>query len=89
MNRENLNKQYGHLKASLNYRIAKPFRDYDYNPYDEGEVIKFYSCSFLPYENGLTLFCLRKGQETQIRLQIHPEEQQEIAHNLEHYFEET
>lgn len=85
MNKANLNKKYGHLKTGLNYRVAKQFRDYDNILYSEGEIIKFYGSSFLSYDDGLSLFCLYKRKETQIRLQLRPEEQQEIAHNLEYY----
>ncbi|MDP5208856.1 DUF3601 domain-containing protein [Microbulbifer sp. 2205BS26-8] len=85
MNKKNLNKKYGHLKAGLSYRIAKSFRDYDHNVYDEGKVLKFCGSSFLPYDAGLSLFCLLNNQETQIRLQVLPEEQEEIAHNLDQY----
>lgn len=85
MNKNNLKKKYGHLEAGASYRIAKSFWDYDDKFYDEGRVIKFYGSSFVPYDDGLSLFCQLNNQEIQIRLQVRSEEQEEIAHNLELY----
>ena len=85
MDRSYLNKEYDHLKAGRKYSIAMSFRDYDNNPYEEGNVIEFIGSNFVPYEDGLSLFCIYKDREKQIRLQVRPEAQQEIAHNLQQY----
>ena len=82
-----LTKSYGHLSAGSRYLIIKSFRDYDNYPYEKGGTIMFFGSSFHPYEGGLTLFCVYNERKKQIRLQIQPDAQEEIAHNLEKYFE--
>ncbi|OZG75028.1 hypothetical protein BTA51_01095 [Hahella sp. CCB-MM4] len=85
MERRNLSREYGHLKAGQKYTIAKPFKDYDNNVYEESLVIEFIGSNFVPYDDGLSLFCVYKGRERQIRLQVRPEAQQEVVHNLQQY----
>ena len=64
MDRSYLNKEYGHLIAGSKYSIAKSFRDYDNYPYEEGNVIEFIGSNFVPYEDGLSLFCIYKLQRS-------------------------
>lgn len=85
MDRSYLNKEYNHLKAGKRYSIVKSFSDYDNYLYEEGNVIEFIGSNFVPYEDGLSLFCIYKDREQQITLQVRPEAQQEIAHNLQQY----
>lgn len=85
MHRSYLNKEYDYLKSGEKYSIAKTFRDYDNYPYEEGNIIEFIGSNFVPYEDGLSLFCIYKGREKQIRLLVRPEAQQEIADNLQQY----
>jgi len=85
MKSKDLTKEYGYLKAGSTYKVIKSFFDYDNNLYEIGDTFTFNKCHFVPYENGLSLFCTYKGREKQIRLQVRPEAQQEIAHNLEEY----
>ena len=47
--------------------------------------MEFIGSNFVPYDDGLSLFLVYKGKEKQIRLQIRPEEQQEIVQNLLQY----
>lgn len=85
MDRSYLSKEYNHLKSGMKYRILKSFTDYDGIVYESGEVVEFIGSNFVPYEDGLSLFFVCKGKEKQIRLQIRPEEQQEIVQNLLQY----
>jgi hypothetical protein len=85
MDRSYLDKEYEHLRSGNKYSIAKSFRDYDNNAYEQGFVIEFIGANFVPYEDGLSLFCIYKDREKQIRLQLSAQEQQEIAENLEQY----
>ena len=85
MDRSLLNKEYRHLKAGEKYLVVKSFRDYDNYSYEEGNVIEFIGSNFVPYEDGLSLFFVYQGREKQIRLQVRPEEQQEIAQNINKY----
>jgi Domain of unknown function (DUF3601). len=85
LDRKHLDKKYSHLIAGRKYTISKSFRDYDNYPYEQGNVIEFIGSNFVPYEDGLSLFCIYKDREKQIRLQIRPEEQEEIAHNIQDY----
>lgn len=85
MDRSHLNNEYSHLKSGDRYVIAKSFRDYDNYPYEEGNTLEFIGSSFVPYEDGLSLFFIYKDREKQIRLQVRPEAQQEIVQNLQEY----
>lgn len=85
MDRSLLNKEYRHLKAGEEYLVVKSFRDYDNYSYEEGNVVEFIGSNFVPYDDGLSLFFVYQGREKQIRLQVRPEEQQEIAHNINKY----
>lgn len=85
MDRSDLNVEYGHLKAGRKYMIVKSFRDYDNYTYEEGNVIEFIGSNFVPYDDGLSLFCVYKDREKLIRLQVRPEAQLETARNLQQY----
>ncbi len=82
-----LEKSYGYLQSGNSYKVIKAFSDYDRVVYDIEHVFEFVGSSFSPYEDGLSLFCKHNGVDKQIRLQVRPEEQKMIAHNLELYFE--
>jgi hypothetical protein len=85
MDNNDLVKEYGHLKAGQKYTIVKTFRDYNNYPYEKSKIIEFIGSNFVPYEDGLSLFCIYNGSEHQIRLQLRPESQEEIVNNLEQY----
>ena len=78
-------REYRHLKAGQSYRVARAFRDYDGQCHEEGETFEFLGTNFVPYHDGLSLFVKREGHEEQIRLQLHPEEQQDIIEQLGAY----
>ncbi len=84
-NRDELDKTYCHLKSGRSYKVAASFKDYDGRIHDIGELWIFIGASFLPYDDGLSLFAQIDGIDDQVRLQHRPEEQGEIIKNLEQY----
>ena len=76
-----LKKEYCHLVSGKSYMIVKTFDDYDKIRRYEGQIWEFVGSSFLPYESGLSLFFKINGNLEQVRLQIIPEEQLQIAEN--------
>lgn len=82
---DKLDREYRHLKAGQIYRVARAFRDYDGECHGEGKTFEFVGANFVPYHDGLSLFVKREAREEQIRLQLHPEKQQDIVEQLEVY----
>lgn len=75
---------FKHLKPGTRYRVAAPFTDYDGGLHPEGESWVFVGHSFLPYDDGLSLFVSSDGKAVrQIRLQWRPETQGAIIDDLE------
>ncbi len=70
------------------YRVVAPFADYDGITHQIGETWTFQSKSFLPYEDGLTLFVDREGSTVQLRLQWRPETQGKIIDQFSDLVEE-
>lgn len=84
----NAGRSYRHLLAGKKYRVATSFIDYDGDAHHAGEAWTFLGFSFLPYEDGLSLFVSLDGcGEWLIRLQLRAEEQAEVVNNLEHHIE--
>ena len=74
---------FQHLKPGIRYVVRTAFSDYDGARHETGEAWIFRSHSFLPYEDGLSLFVIRPdGSERQIRLQWRPETQGPIIDDL-------
>jgi hypothetical protein len=71
------------------YQVKYPFRDYDRVLHPAGEQWRFVQKSFLPYEDGLTLFIEQEGQNLSIRLQWREESQGIIIDNFSRYVEEV
>jgi hypothetical protein len=86
MDLSHLDKTYEHLVSGNCYRIAKSFEDYDQNLRTEGHILEFLGSSFLPYEDGLSLFFRANGSTEQIRLHLRREDHLDIANSLEQYF---
>lgn len=83
--------EFKHLWVGRNYRIIRPFRDYDGNLHEPGDGWTYRGHSFLPYEDGLTLWIERPGKKVQcssIRLQWRPESQADIIDRLQEYIAE-
>jgi hypothetical protein len=70
------------LVPGLTYRVTVPFKDYDGVNHPAGETWRFIKKNFLPYEDGLTLFIERDGQETSFRLQWRLESQGHVIDNF-------
>ena len=77
---------FQHLRPGASYVVRAAFIDYDGALHEPGEAWTFRSHSFLPYEDGLSLFVtLSDGSERQIRLQWRPEAQGAIIDKLESF----
>lgn len=77
------------LRAGRRYRVTSAFVDYDRDLHPVGETWFFLGASFLPYDDGVSLFVsFDEGQEWQIRLQWRPEEQGHILDALADYLAE-
>src|SRR5437870_2481065 len=82
---------FKHLWVGRSYRVVKAFRDYDGNLHEPGDTWTYRGHSFLPHEDGLTLFIKRGGHKVQpstIRLQRRPESQADVIDHLHEYVEE-
>jgi hypothetical protein len=77
------------LIEGYEYRIVREFRDFDGIEHRVDDQWIFRSKSFLPYDDGLSLFVETDGVERQIRLQWRPETQSEIIECFHEYAEET
>lgn len=76
---------FGHLIRGRQYAVVRSFHDYDGDTHCVGEVWIFLGSSFLPYEDGLTLYVQCDDGDYQIRLQWGEDEQGEIITNLSSY----
>jgi hypothetical protein len=78
--------RHQHLVAGRRYRVVREFRDHDSDIHSVGEGWIFMGYSFLPYDDGLSLFVSLDGkQEWHIRMQWRPEEQGMVLDNLAEY----
>ena len=78
---------FAHLWPEQSYVVVKAFRDFDGGTHEPGESWTFVGSSFLPYDDGLTLFAIIDGQHCQIRMQWRDEEQGQIIDNLKDYLQ--
>ena len=76
---------FGHLIRGRQYAVVQAFRDYDADMHPIGEIWTFLGSSFLPYEDGLSLFVRCGNADFQIRLQWRDDAQGEIISNLGTY----
>lgn len=65
--------------------MVRAFRDFDGGVHPEGEVWTFIGSSFLPYDDGLSLFAVIDGTHRQVRMQWRDEEQGPIIDRLMDY----
>jgi len=76
------------LQAGERYRVRRAFTDFDGDAHPRGEEWTFLGSSFLPHEDGLSLFVSLDGaREWQIRMQWRPETQGKILDALATYVE--
>jgi hypothetical protein len=73
------------LRPQATYRVIAAFVDYDNEMHPVGERWRFLRDSFLPYEDGLSLFVEQDGGENQIRLQCRNEAQNDIVQAFSDY----
>ena len=74
------------LKAGRRYRVLRAFVDFDGDPHPRDEEWVFLGQSFLPHDDGLSLFVSLDGsREWQIRLQWRPDAQGAILDRLTDY----
>jgi hypothetical protein len=70
------------------YRVIAEFQDYDGRTHSIGETWTYTRHDFLPYEDGLTLYTLREGTTSVIRLQWRDETQGHLVDNFSEFVEE-
>jgi hypothetical protein len=70
------------LSPGQSYRVIGAFKDYDGIIHPVGEYWRFVRKSFLPYEDGLTLFIETDGQARSFRLQWRTGSQGQIIDNF-------
>ncbi len=81
-----LQSTFAFLEAGTRYRVREEFSDFDGDLHPPGEEWTFRGSSFLPYDDGLSLFVSLDGsQEWQIRMQWRPETQGAILDGLARY----
>lgn len=79
-------KAFKHLAPGKRYCVAKSFVDYDGEIHPIGENWIYLSHSFLPHDDGLSLFVSLDGErQRQIRLQWRDDQQGALIENLEDY----
>ena len=78
--------EFNGLRRGRRYRVAKSFRDFDGDEHPEGEIWFFIGYSFLPYDDGLSLFVSMDGmQEWHIPMHWTSEDQGPIVDSLDRY----
>ena len=83
-------KPFKHLRPGLRYHVVRPFFDYDCIGHPAGESWIFDGSSFLPYDDGLSLFVTRDDARSQhIRLQWRPETQGAVIDAMDHFIAES
>jgi hypothetical protein len=76
------------LTPGQTYRVIAAFKDYDGIIHPIGESWRFVRKAFLPYEDGLSLFIEKDGQNIMVRLQWRAETQGQIIDNFSDFVEE-
>lgn len=79
---------FTHMVPERTYRVVQPFTDFDRQVHAVGDIWTWRSESFLPYDDGLSLFVSINGREQQIRMRLHPEEQGALIQNFAAYLVE-
>jgi hypothetical protein len=81
-----LQDRYAFLVAGRRYRVTREFADFDGDSHAVGEEWTFLGASFLPHDDGLSLFVSLDGsREWQIRMQLDPDAQGRIVRALSDY----
>lgn len=86
---QNGGSSHGHLHAGKKYSVIKLFADHDQVQHPVGEFWLFMGSSFLPYDDGLSLFVSLDGaHEWPIRMQWREEVQGAILDSFEEYMQQ-
>jgi hypothetical protein len=80
---------FKHLVSGRRYAVVRAFRDFDQGEHLVGEEWTFIGHSFLPYDDGLSLFVEVGDQQRHIRMQWRDEEQGPIIDRLQDYVQEV
>jgi hypothetical protein len=79
-------REFQHLKAGVTYSVSEQFKDFDGDTHLVGETWQFLGHTFLPYEDGLSLFVSPDGtSEWHIRLKWRHEGQGKVICDLSRY----
>ena len=78
---------FKHLWPNRAYVVVQSFRDFDGTGHPPGESWIFIGSSFLPYDDGLSLFVVIDGQRRQIRMQWRDDAQGPIIDKLQDFVE--
>ena len=76
------------LVPGQSYRVIKTFTDYDGIIHPVDESWRFVKKGFLPYEDGLSLFVERNGQNLLFRFQWRAEAQGQIIDHFSDFVAE-
>jgi len=76
------------LTPGKQYRLVASFVDYDDIAHPIGDNWTFLAKNFLPYDDGLTLYVERDGEEVPLRLQWRAETQGWIIDHFSDFVEE-
>ena len=76
---------FAHLWPQRDYVVVQAFRDFDGGMHEVGEGWTFIGSSFLPHDDGLSLFVVVDGQRRQIRMQWRDEAQGPIIDKLQDF----
>lgn len=76
---------FGHLIPGHHYIVVRAFADFDGGQHAVGERWTFIGSSFLPYDDGLSLFVSIGGVRRHIRMQWRGEEQGPVIERLREY----
>lgn len=75
-----------HLVAGRRYRVVQRFVDFDRDAHEVGEEWTYLGTSFLPHDDGRSIFVTVDGEvEQHMRMQDVPAEQGPILDDLESY----
>ena len=81
---------FTHMVPGPTYRVVQSFTDFDGRVHAVGDLWTYRGESFLPYDDGLSLFVTINGREQQIRMRDTPDDQGPIVDNFSDYLvEET
>jgi hypothetical protein len=76
------------LVPGKTYRVISAFKDYDGIIHPIGEYWRFVQKNFLPYEDGMSLFVEKDGENISFRLQWRTETQGQIIDDFSDFVEE-